>query len=252
MQSGKSKKQIFSQEGVRMRKVALGALIIALCTLSSSCKTKTAAHATSLVTTSDSVSYIIGTDMGRQLTHMKENINTEAMIAGINDEFSEKEPKISMEQAQTIMQAFSIQMRQKQAEKNELDAKKNTEEGAKFLEENKKKPGIVITGSGLQYQVLSQGGGPVPKATDKVKVHYSGTTIDDKEFDSSYKRGEPVVFGVTQVIKGWTEALQLMRVGSKYKLFIPGDIAYGLRGSPPKIGPNAVLIFEVELLGIEQ
>ena len=145
------------------------------------------------------------------------------------------------------------------AKKNELKtpktetlAEKNMEEGEKFLSENKKKKGIVTTKSGLQYIVLSEGNGARPKATDKVKVHYKGTLIDGTEFDSSYKRGEPAVFQVKGVIPGWTEALQLMKVGSKYNLFIPSNLAYGQRGAGSKIGPNVTLIFEVELLSIEK
>ena len=119
-------------------------------------------------------------------------------------------------------------------------------------EENKKKKDVVTTKSGLQYTVLKKGDGAVPKTTDKVKVHYRGTTTDGTEFDSSFKRGTPAVFPVTGVIKGWTEALQLMPVGSKYKLFIPSDLAYGDRGAGPTIGPNQVLIFDIELIGIEK
>ena len=128
----------------------------------------------------------------------------------------------------------------------------NKEKGGKFLEGNKTKQGIVTLKSGLQYKILKKGTGASPKATDTVKCHYKGTTIDGKEFDSSYKRGEPATFALNRVIKGWTEGLQLMKEGGKWQFFIPSELAYGERGSGPDIGPNEVLIFEVELLGIEK
>ena len=136
----------------------------------------------------------------------------------------------------------------------EMEAKKfggNIEEGKKFLEANAKRPGVVTLPSGLQYEIMKAGNGPVPKSTDRVKVHYTGTLINGQVFDSSVQRGEPAVFGVTQVIQGWVEALQLMPVGSKWKLAIPYSLAYGERGAGRDIGPFSTLIFEVELLGIE-
>jgi FKBP-type peptidyl-prolyl cis-trans isomerase FklB len=129
-------------------------------------------------------------------------------------------------------------------------SEKNREDGAAFLAANKSKAGVVTTDSGLQYKILTQGEGSTPKQNDKVTVHYSGTLLDGTEFDSSYKRGKPATFQVNGVIRGWTEALQLMSVGSKYRLFIPADLAYGQRGAGQKIGPNTMLIFDVELLSI--
>ena len=170
----------------------------------------------------------------------------------MKDQFNEKPLLVTEEEAQTIMREFSMKMREKMEEKNKILAKRNIKEENKFLKKNKKKKGITTTDSGLQYLVLKQGDGPKPSSTDKVKVHYRGTTIDGTEFDSSYKRGEPVTFPVTGVIKGWTEALLLMDVGGKYKLFIPSELAYGRRGAGQHIGPSAMLIFEVELLGIEK
>ena len=133
----------------------------------------------------------------------------------------------------------------------ETEAEKNLREGQAFLAENARKKDVTVTNSGLQYVILSDGSGPVPHASDRVKVHYRGTLINGEEFDSSYERGQPATFGVTGVIKGWIEALQMMPVGSKWKLFVPADLAYGKEGQGQKIGPNQVLIFEVELLGIE-
>jgi FKBP-type peptidyl-prolyl cis-trans isomerase len=142
-------------------------------------------------------------------------------------------------------------MQARQAQKMKELQEKNKKAGLAFLEENKKKKGVAVTASGLQYEVLKQGEGPKPKATDTVKVDYVGTLVDGKEFDNSIKRGEPAVFSVGQVIPGWSEALQLMNVGSKYKIVIPANLAYGDNGAPPVIEPGAVLVFEVDLRSIE-
>ena len=141
-------------------------------------------------------------------------------------------------------------MRSEKARKRQDLSEKNRIEGETFLAENKNKPGVITTASGLQYKILQKGDGPVPTNTDRVKVHYRGKLLDGTEFDSSYERGTPATFAVTGVIKGWTEALQLMKVGSKYELYIPSELAYGKNGSGPQIGPDSVLIFEVELLSI--
>jgi FKBP-type peptidyl-prolyl cis-trans isomerase len=141
-------------------------------------------------------------------------------------------------------------MKEMEERKNQGEA--NKEKGETFLEANKAKEGVTALESGLQYKILKKGTGPSPKATDTVKCHYRGTTIDGKEFDSSYKRGEPATFALNRVIKGWTEGLQLMKEGGKWEFYIPSEMAYGERGSGPHIGPNEVLIFEVELLGIEK
>ena len=200
----------------------------------------------------DKLSYSIGVSMAGGLIPIKEEINLNQVLKGIGDQFYEKDLLVSENEARTILGEFSIKMQKKMAKENEITSQKNLAEGNNFLKENQEKEGVTTTESGLQYLVLTQGDGPKPTSTDKVKVHYKGTTIAGVEFDSSYKRGEPIVFPVTGVIKGWTEALQLMNVGSKYKLFIPSELAYGPRGSGPAIGPNSVLIFEVELLGIEK
>jgi FKBP-type peptidyl-prolyl cis-trans isomerase len=200
----------------------------------------------------DKVSYIIGTNIARSLKNIKDEINLDIVINGMKDQFAEKPLKIDEEEARTIMSDFSMKIKSKQEEQNKLLAEQNLEKGKNFLEQNKKAKDVVTTESGLQYLVLKNGEGPKPEKTDKVKVHYKGTTIEGNEFDSSYKRGEPAVFPVTGVIKGWTEALLLMNTGSKYKLFIPAELAYGERGAGPRIPPNSVLIFEVELIGIEK
>ena len=154
-------------------------------------------------------------------------------------------------EAQAVLTQLQADMRKKQEEKTQQAGEANQKEGEAFLAANKAKPGVVTLPSGLQYKILKEGTGPKPTATDSVVCNYQGTLINGTEFDSSYKRGEPATFPVNGVIKGWTEALQLMPVGSKWQLFIPPDLAYGARGAGADIGPNATLIFEVELLSIK-
>ncbi|MGC1322387.1 MAG: FKBP-type peptidyl-prolyl cis-trans isomerase [Candidatus Udaeobacter sp.] len=190
----------------------------------------------------DKVSYSIGMQIGFNLGRQKVDINPDILAAGIKDAIANK-PQLTTDQVKDIMAQFEKDMEQKQKELGE----KNKTEGAKYLEENKKKSGVKTTASGLQYKVIKDGSGTQPKATDMVTVNYRGTLIDGTEFDSSYKRGQPASFPVNGVIKGWTEALQLMKQGSKYQLFIPSNLAYGERAMGPDIGPNSTLIFEVEL-----
>jgi FKBP-type peptidyl-prolyl cis-trans isomerase len=158
--------------------------------------------------------------------------------------------RLTQEEAQAVLTEVQTEVRKQQTEKMQEAATKNKTEGEAFLAANKSKEGVVTLPSGLQYKILTAGTGPKPAATDSVVCNYRGTLINGTEFDSSYKRGQPATFGVSQVIKGWTEALQLMPVGSKWQLFIPSSLAYGERG-PGEIGPNATLIFEVELLSIQ-
>ena len=200
----------------------------------------------------EKISYIIGTNMAKSILQIKEEIVIDALTDGLQDQFGEKPLAISDEEAAAIMREFSTRIAKIQKEKRKELSDKATKEGNQFLEDNKKDKEVVTTKSGLQYKVLRKGTGALPSATDKVKVHYRGTTIDGKEFDSSFKRGKPAVFPVNGVIKGWTEALQLMTVGSKYKLFIPAELAYGERGAGPMIGPNQVLIFDIDLIDIEK
>jgi FKBP-type peptidyl-prolyl cis-trans isomerase FklB len=155
------------------------------------------------------------------------------------------------DEVKATMTALQADMRKKQGEKMQQLAETNKKAGEDFLAANKAKEGVVTLPSGLQYKILTAGNGPKPVVTDSVVCNYKGTLLDNTEFDSSYKRGQPATFPVGQVIKGWTEALQLMPVGSKWQLFIPSDLAYGPRGSAPTIGPNSTLIFEVELLSIK-
>src|SRR5947199_8912186 len=183
-------------------------------------------------------------NIGLNLSRQKVDINTDVLAAGIKDAIAGK-PQLTQDQVKDIMAQFEKDMEQKQKATGE----KNKTDGAKVLEENKKKEGVKTTASGLQYKAVKEGTGPQPKATDMVTVNYRGTLIDGTEFDSSYKRGQPATFPLNGVIKGWTEAVQLMKVGSKYQLFVPSNLAYGDRAVGPDITPNSTLIFEVELLG---
>ena len=199
----------------------------------------------------DKISYSIGTDIGNNLKRSGIEIEPAMLAKGLTDAVTGNKPLLSEEEVQKTLQAFETEMRAKAAEKQKAAADKNKGAGEAYLAANKSKEGVKTTASGLQYKVITEGKGPKPKATDTVKVNYRGTLVDGTEFDSSYKRGEPVTFPVNGVIPGWTEALQLMPVGSKWQLVIPAALAYGEQ-APPGIGPNATLVFDVELLGIEK
>ena len=193
----------------------------------------------------DKISYALGLSMGQNLMGSGvESLNYQDLAAGIEDVLTHQQPKISYQEAQQVLNTFFQELEQKIA-----GAAK--EAGEKFLAENAKREGVKVTESGLQYEILEPSLGQKPKATDTVRVHYEGTLIDGTVFDSSYKRGESITFPLNGVIKGWTEGLQLMSIGSKYKFFIPYQLAYGERGAGASIPPYAALIFTVELLGIE-
>lgn len=192
----------------------------------------------------DKVSYALGLSLGSNLQSSGiSGINIEKLSKGIKDVLEQNKTEISFQEAQTVINDYFEKLQSSVGEKA-------LQEGQAFLAENGKREGVVTLPSGLQYQILNKGNGAVPNASDKVKVHYHGTLISGQVFDSSVRRGEPATFGVTQVIKGWVEALQLMTVGSKWKLFIPSNLAYGSQGAGQSIGPNTTLIFEVELLDI--
>ncbi len=205
-----------------------------------------------LNTDSEKLSYTLGMDIGKFLKDVPRDIDFEIFIQGIKDSFNGDTTILTEEEATQIKQEFIKEIQAENMKKMEEIAAKNKKDGETFLAENKKKAGVKTTKSGLQYVILKEGNGPTPKIDDKVKVHYRGTLIDGTEFDSSYARGEPVTFQLNSVITGWTEGLQLMKVGGKYKLFVPSELGYGERGAGTQIGPDTVLIFEVELLGIEK
>lgn len=202
-----------------------------------------------LPTEKEQVSYTIGMAMGKQLSEIKDEVNVDTVVKALRTQMSGGKALVNDEQAQQIMQAFGQKMQAKQIAKMMEEGKANLDKGEKFLAENGKKQGVVTTASGLQYQVVTEGKGAKPGATDGVKVNYKGTLLDGTEFDSSYKRNEPAVLPLQGVIPGWAEGLQLMPIGSKYKFWIPSKLAYGEQ-APPMIGPNQVLEFEVELLEI--
>lgn len=220
-------------------------------------KTATAKTATPLAlkTDKDKHSYAIGINVGKGLSqNLKQSgvdIDPAVLVRGIKDVLAGDKQSMTDQEAQDTLKALQVDMRKAQDEKAKQVADTNKKEGDEFLAANKTKEGVTALPDGLQYKVLQEGTGPKPTAADSVTVNYRGTLLNGTEFDSSYKRGQPATFNVGQIIKGWTEALQLMPVGSKWQIFIPSDLAYGPRGAGRDIGPNAALVFEVELLSIQ-
>lgn len=235
-----------------MKRLLLGLLgVTAAMTLS--------AAETPLKDTKDKVSYSIGMDIGRNIKRQSLDLNVDALASGIRDILAGGKTALTDDESREVMNAYRTEMMAKQQEQSKMASDKNKKEGEAFLAENKKKEGVKTlqvklpngTNAELQYKVLTQGTGPKPTTNDVVSTHYRGTLIDGTEFDSSYKKGEPVSFPVTGVIKGWTEALLQMPVGSKWQLFIPSELAYGPMGAARAgIGPNATLLFDIELVGI--
>jgi FKBP-type peptidyl-prolyl cis-trans isomerase len=194
--------------------------------------------------------YMVGMDVARSIGQIKDEVDTAAVIQALQTSLKGEKTTLTDAEALAVRQEFMQKLQGKQVAKMKEEADKNQKEGDAFLAKNKDKPGVKVTASGLQYEVIKQGSGPKPKATDIVKVDYTGTKIDGTKFDSSVDRGQPATFPLNQVVPGWTEGLQLMPVGSEYKFYIPGKLAYGERG-PAQIGPNATLIFSVKLISIE-
>ena len=194
----------------------------------------------------DKVSYALGLSLGNNLLSSGITaLNVEKFSKGVQDVLEQNQPEISYQEAQNVINEYFQNLQAKLSEKT-------IAEGKAFLEENGKRSEVITLKSGLQYEIIKEGNGAVPTANNTVNVHYHGTLIDGTVFDSSVRRGEPATFGVTQVITGWVEALQLMPVGSKWKLYIPSNLAYGAQGAGQHIGPHTTLVFEVELLGIEK
>ena len=212
---------------------------------------KSATGGTTLTSTQDSVSYSIGVFMAQNLKQQGiSDLNNALLMRGLEDALSGQPTQLTQAQCGMVMNTFmQKQMAVRNAEGMKASAE-NKKIGTAFLTENKAKAGVMTTASGLQYSVEKEGTGAKPSATDRVKVHYTGKLLDGKVFDSSVERGQPAEFGVSEVIKGWTEALQLMPVGSKWKLYIPSDLAYGDRGAGADIKPGSTLVFDVELLDI--
>lgn len=200
----------------------------------------------------DKVSYFIGTQIGQDFKRNGIELNLELFTQAIQDSLEGKQSKYTDKDLEAAMEQFQTQMLAKQRAAADAAAGANTTEGEKFLAENGKRDGVTTTASGLQYEVVQKADGAKPKASDTVTVHYRGTLLNGKEFDSSYSRNEPTSFPLSGVIPGWTEGLQLMNVGSKFKFFIPSKLAYGERGAGQDIGPNATLVFEVELISIDK
>jgi len=198
----------------------------------------------------DKLSYVIGRQVGGDFKGQGMDLNFPLFLEGIESVYAGAESKLSQEESLKVLQEFQKTLQEKRSAKEAVEAKENLELSAKFLEENKRKENVVTLDSGLQYKVIESGQGSTPKASDTVKTHYEGTLFSGEVFDSSYKRGEPISFPVNGVIKGWQEALQLMKEGDVWELFIPSDLAYGKMGSPPVIGPNAGLKFKIELLAV--
>lgn len=205
-----------------------------------------------LNTQMDSVSYAIGMDVGNNFKKQMVEIEPDAFFKGIKDALADSlgDSLMTDTEIQATLSSYQMELMQKQQAKRTESAEKNKTEGEKFLEENKTKENVQVTDSGLQYIVEKEGTGTSPDENDQVKVNYEGKLLNGKVFDSSYQRGEPATFVVNQVIPGWTEALQKMKVGGKWKIFIPSDLAYGERGAGNVIEPNSVLVFDVELLDV--
>jgi len=208
------------------------------------------ASAAELKTEEQKLSYIFGLDIGRTLKAQGMEVDFKTLSSAIQTGFEGGETLMTEEEINTTREAFIARKTEEAQAKVAAVAATNATEGTAFLKENGKKDGVKTTASGLQYQVLTAGKGAKPKAEDTVTVHYRGTTLNGQEFDSSYKRNSPASFPLNRVIPGWTEGVQLMPLGSKYKFFIPSALAYGEQGSPPHITPNSTLIFEVELISI--
>jgi len=210
-----------------------------------------AAQEKELESDQDKVSYLIGRNIGQTIKQDGLDLDVETLVDGLRDGLAGNESKVTEAEAEKVMAAFQARMQAEAASKAEAEGKANAVAAEEFLTNNKKREQVTTTDSGLQYEILNKGEGPKPGAADTVSVHYHGTLLDGTVFDSSVKRGQPASFAVNQVIAGWTEVLQLMPTGSKWKVVIPSELAYGKNGAGSAIGPNETLVFEIELLAIE-
>jgi len=226
-------------------------LALAMCAAVALSGAAFAADAPELKTDKEKLSYGIGMDIGGNLKRGSVEVDPDILAKGLKDSYGGGKTILSEDEARKTITDFQKTLMAKQAETMQKLGEKNKADGEKFLAENGKKEGVKTLPSGLQYKEIAPGTGKSPKATDTVTTHYKGTLIDGTEFDSSYKRGQPATFQVSGVIPGWTEALQLMKEGAKWQLFVPSNLAYGERGAGREIGPNATLIFEVELVSVK-
>ena len=225
-------------------------LALAMCGVVALSGAAFAADAPELKGDKEKVSYSIGMDIGGNLRRGSIEVDPDMLAKGLKDSYIGGKTLLTEDQARQAIEDFQKTLMAKKAEAMQKVSEKNKADGEKFLAENAKKEGVKSLPSGLQYREITPGNGKSPTATDTVTTHYKGTLIDGTEFDSSYKRGEPATFPVSGVIAGWTEALQLMKEGAKWELFLPPNLAYGERGAGRDIGPNATLIFEVELISV--
>jgi FKBP-type peptidyl-prolyl cis-trans isomerase FklB len=233
-------------EGVVMRQVVV--VVMALMLLSVPCSAQKKA---ALKTQKQKASYGIGMDIGKNFKEQFPDVDVDAMVRGFRDALAGAKPAIAQNELDSVMTVFQQEMMQRRSERMADEGLKNLKAGDACLAENKTKPGVVTLPSGLQYKIITAGTGPKPTPKDTVRCNYRGTLITGKEFENSYKSGQPAEFVLGQVIPGWIEALQMMPVGSKWELYIPANLAYGERSRGADIGPNSTLIFEVELLGIK-
>jgi len=233
-----------------MKRIAATATVLALALVA--CSTQSGKQgAAQIKTAQDSLSYVIGQDIGMYVKELGSDVALDAVVRGLRDQVNGATPVVGTEQAQQIKQAFAMKKQAEAGQKAMAASGTNTKSGDSLQAENKKRAGVTTTKSGLQFETLRKGTGAKPTAASTVTVNYAGTLVDGTEFDNSYKRGEPATFPVSGVIPGWTEGLQLMSEGGKYRLVVPSALAYGERGAGKDIGPNATLIFEVELLKVK-
>jgi len=226
-------------------------LAMTLCGVAALAGASFAADAPELKTDKEKISYSIGMDIGGNLRRGSVEVDPDLLAKGLKDSYGGGKTILTEDRARQALADFQKTLMAKQAEAMKILSEKNKAEGEKFLAESAKKEGVKVLPSGLQYREITPGTGKSPKTSDNVTTHYKGTLIDGTEFDSSYKRGQPATFPVSGVIAGWTEALQLMKEGAKWQLFVPSKLAYGERGAGQAIGPNATLVFEVELLSVK-
>jgi FKBP-type peptidyl-prolyl cis-trans isomerase len=235
-----------------MIRLTLSIALLLLFSVPASAQDKPTEEAPKLETLAQRAGYAIGQNIGNSLKQTGVEIDLKTFLRGMQDALAGKKLLLSDEDIEKVMMEFGRQEQANRAAQQKLMAEKNTKEGAAFLAANGKKDGVKTTQSGLQYKVTKRGSGLTPKAASRVRVHYEGRLISGKVFDSSFKRGEPAEFPVNGVIKGWTEALQLMKEGDEWELYIPSTLGYGTRGTGADIGPNATLIFKVQLIKVLQ